>query len=284
MSRKNTWFRLCLVGLVVVGAEPDPSAVAQEKHLHTPRVSGMPEGVPLFCAQPTVASVATGEWSNPRTWSTNKVPAANDKVAIAAGHRVTYDLVSNDKIECVAVAGELTFATAATTRMKVVTLMVLEDGVLEIGSVANPVAPGATAEIVIADQPISPAIDPSQVGNGIIALGRVRMHGTAKAPTFTRVIREPLSSQTTLTLEQPVTGWKTGDHLVIPDTRQLPDEPQPAEPHTTGRARSDRVDLGVAGDVDGAPRLRPQGRTGRRRHSRSPAARRQRQSQRDRPI
>ena len=31
----------------------------------------------------------------------------------------------------------------------------------------------ATAEIVIADQPFDPKLDPAQVGNGIVALGRV---------------------------------------------------------------------------------------------------------------
>jgi hypothetical protein len=223
MSRKNTWLLLCVVGvLVAIGVGPAAPAVAQESH-HTPRVSGLPEGVPLFCAQPTVRSVATGGWSNPKTWSTNRVPVANDKVAIAAGHRVTYDLVSNDKIECIEVRGELTFATAVNTRMKVVTLMVLEDGVLEIGSPANPVAPGATAEIAIADQPLNPAVDPGQLGHGIVALGKVTMHGSIKTPTFIRVSREPLAGQTALTLEGPITGWKAGDHLVIPDTRQLRD-------------------------------------------------------------
>src|SRR4030095_2931786 len=36
-----------------------------------------------------------------------------------------------------------------------------------------------------------------------------------------RLAEEPLTGQTTLTLEQSVTGWKAGDHIVIPDTRQL---------------------------------------------------------------
>src|SRR5947207_2006272 len=141
MSRTNTWFRLYLVVIsLAIGVGPGAPASAQEAHPHTPRVSGMPEGLPLFCAQPTVTSVATGGWSNPKTWSTNKVPAANDKVAIAAGHRVTYDLVSNDTIECVEVRGELTFAADANKRMKVGTLTVLEAGVLEIGGAAHPVA------------------------------------------------------------------------------------------------------------------------------------------------
>jgi hypothetical protein len=47
------------------------------------------------------------------------------------------------------------------------------------------------------------------------------MHGAIKTPTFLRVSREPLAGQTILAFEQTVTGWKAGDYLVIPDTRQL---------------------------------------------------------------
>jgi hypothetical protein len=225
MSPGNTWFRLSLVSVFALsGVGFGASALAQDAHLHTPGVSGMPQGVPLFCANPTVTSVATGGWLNPKTWSTNEVPGANDRIAIGAGHTVTYDRVSDAKIECIEVRGKLTFKTDANTRMKVVTVMVLEGGSLEIGSPGRPLAPGATAEIVIADQPFNPAIDPSQIGNGLVALGKVTMHGGIKTPTFLRVSREPLAGETTLTLERPVQGWQIGDHLVIPDTRQLRDD------------------------------------------------------------
>jgi hypothetical protein len=105
--------------------------------------------------------------------------------------------------------------------MKVGTLVVLEEGHLEIGSVAKPVTPQMTAELIIADQPINTTIDPGQVGTGIIGLGKVVMHGAVKTPTFVRLHREPLAGHTAIELEQPVAGWSTGDHVVIPDTRQL---------------------------------------------------------------
>jgi hypothetical protein len=47
------------------------------------------------------------------------------------------------------------------------------------------------------------------------------MHGTAVEPTFIRLAAEPLKGQTALTVEKAVTGWKAGDRLVLPDTRQL---------------------------------------------------------------
>src|ERR1700674_4944642 len=123
------WTLPCLIGTCafIAACGWGTYAAAQDAHLHTPNVSGMPQGIPFFCANPTVTSVATGEWSNPKTWSTNRVPVANDKVAVDAGHRVSYDVVSDGKIACIEVRGKLTFKTDANTRMKVVTIMVLQN-------------------------------------------------------------------------------------------------------------------------------------------------------------
>jgi hypothetical protein len=196
-------------------------ATAQQQHAHTPGVSGLPHGVPLFCATPTVTSKSSGAWSDPATWSTGKLPAANDKVTIAAGHAVTYDAVSDAALACIEVRGTLTFRTDKNTRLKVVTLMILEDGALEVGSPTSPIAADVTAEITIADRPFEPELDPSQAGNGIVAFGNVMMNGAAKNPTFVRFGQEPLAGVTNLIFEQPVEGWRAGDTLVIPDTRQL---------------------------------------------------------------
>jgi hypothetical protein len=216
-----TGYRLFQSGafaLVLGAAGP---ALAQDIHPHTPSASGVPQGIPYFCANPTVTSVGSGAWSKADTWSSRRVPGPNDKVAIAAGHEVVYDAVSDASLTCVEVNGQLRFSPATSTRMKVRTLMVTDAGFLEIGSAATPVAPDVTAEVVIADQPIDSAIDPAQFGNGIVGLGRVTMHGAAKTPTFVRLKQEPLAGQTKLIFEQVVSGWKAGDRLALPDTRQL---------------------------------------------------------------
>src|SRR2546427_11983698 len=142
--------------------------LAQNLHAHTPSVSGMPQGVPFFCANPTLTSAGNGAWSDARTWSTRRVPGANDKVAIAAGHHVTYDAVSDSRLDCIEVRGHLAFSHEKDSRVKVGTVMVLEEGHLEIGSSARAIAPNVTVEIVVADQPINTDVDPGQVGTGII--------------------------------------------------------------------------------------------------------------------
>ena len=47
------------------------------------------------------------------------------------------------------------------------------------------------------------------------------MHGSVKTPTFLRLATEPRAGNTTLTLSAPVSGWKVGDRLVLPDTRHI---------------------------------------------------------------
>jgi hypothetical protein len=194
---------------------------AQDMHNHSLEVHGVPGGVPEFCPNPTVTSVASGAWSDPATWSTKKAPGAGDRVAVGAGHSVTYDIASDAKLACVDLRGHLSFSTDANTRMKTGNLMVWDGGYLEVGSAAKPVSANVTAEIIIVDQKIDRKLDPAELGTGIESLGRVTMHGAVKTPTFARLAQEPLAGQTTLTLEQSATMWKAGDHIVIPDTRQL---------------------------------------------------------------
>ena len=193
---------------------------AQAQHAHPP-ASGIAHGIPRICAGPTVTSVGDGVWSAEATWSTGRVPAAGDKVLIRPSNRVTYDMVSDAPITCIDVEGALTFRTSANTRLTVGTVTVLETGRLEIGTVDAPVPAEVTAEVVITDQPIDTTRDPEQLTHGIIGLGTVRMHGAVKTPTFSRVSVEPLASHTSVRLEQAVSGWRPGDKLVVPDTRQL---------------------------------------------------------------
>jgi hypothetical protein len=197
------------------------AAYAQENHIHTPAVSGVPQGIPLFCANPSAISAGSGLWSDPKTWSTRKVPGTDDIVQIRAGHIVTLDTVSDARLQCIEVDGVLRFITSGNTRVKAANVMVMEHGRLEVGTTAEPVAATATAEIIIADQPIDRTMDPGQIGTGIEALGTIVMHGSVKAPTFVRLAREPAAGDMTLVFEQTVTGWAPGDRIVIPDTRQL---------------------------------------------------------------
>jgi len=186
-------------------------------------IHGVPGGVPELCANPTVSSVGGGAWSSPDTWSSKHVPEADDRVSIAAGHNVVYDAAGDARIACVDVRGHLSFAADKNTHLRTANIMVWDEGYLEIGSTARPIASNVKAEVVIADQEIDRKLDPAELGAGIEALGKVTMHGASKSPAFAMLAQEALAGQTALTLAGPADSWQPGDKLVIPDTRQLRD-------------------------------------------------------------
>jgi hypothetical protein len=156
------------------------------------------------------------------------VPTANHVVRIVQGHIVTIDDTSAVAYT-IAVDGKLAFATTINTRLKVTNLEVMAGamgmgtpGILEVGTTATPIAGNVTAEIVIADSPLGGSVpDPDQFGTGINVFGKVSMHGRVTTPTFLRLATEPHAGNATLTLSAPVSGWKIGDRLVLPDTRHI---------------------------------------------------------------
>src|SRR5262245_27139550 len=122
---------LLVLGSVVAGLGLSAPVSAQlvMPHDHGLMVNGVPGGVPDFCENPTVTSARSCASSNPPTWSTNAVPRANAKVLVAAGHSVTYDVVSDTRIQCIDVRGRMACRTDGSTRLKVTNLMVMEGAV-----------------------------------------------------------------------------------------------------------------------------------------------------------
>ncbi len=185
--------------------------------IHTPH-----DHIPDFGATSTIVSASSGAWSSAATWTPARLPASGDVVAVATGHTVTYDVSSTARIHTVAIrsGGTLRFRTDLSTRLLVGNLEVLGGGALEIGTSAGPVAPGVTAEITILDQPLDGVADPDQFGTGLVSGGKVTIHGAAKSPTFVRLAAEARAGDSTLSLSQPVTGWRAGDRLIVPDSKQ----------------------------------------------------------------
>ena len=180
--------------------------------------------IPDFCSSTNISSTGNGRWSNPATWSPSRVPGANDRVLIAAGTSVTFDVQQGAALQCVGIHGQLLFDTAVNTRLWAGETMVYADGYLQIGTATQPVPASVTAEIVIANKSLNLSTDPDQYGTGLLSLGKVTIRGAARQPTFVRAAVEPRAGQTVLQLERAVSGWRPGDQLFIPDSRQVDED------------------------------------------------------------
>lgn len=193
------------------------------------------EKITDLAAHPTITSAGSGLWSAPSTWAQGRIPGTGDIVAVGSSHRVVYDRWSDDVLNAIGVDGVLEFSPSISTRLIVGTLLVRSLGRLAIGTIQSPIPSDVTAELVIADRP---ATDPGQFGTGLIVLGGISLHGASKTPTWTRLATEPTAGTTTLQLLNPVTGWRAGDRVVLPDTRQLPIDEGENAPATQTETRT----------------------------------------------
>ena len=179
--------------------------------------------IPNFGANPTISALRSGTWSDPTIWSTDQLPGAGDVVSIGAGDTVTYNVVSTANVDTVAIqaGGTLQFSTSVNTELTVINLLVMPGGTLTVGTTANPVAAGVTAQIIFPDVSFNYTEDPSQYGHGLIGLGNVFMCGAAMNETWVQLASDAHAGDTTLTLAQPVSGWQVGAKIVLPDTQEI---------------------------------------------------------------
>ena len=185
----------------------------------------------------TVHSARSGPWSDPTTWQEKRLPATGDVVQVRAGHAVTYDVLSPQQIRMIHVAGKLAFSREKSTRLEVGLLKVqagdtaAEDGfeceahadasgadpnrpapTLEIGTVDAPIPPGVTATIRLAyfdgmDKTTLPAI--------VDCGGQWEVHGAPMSRTWVKLGASCKPGDASVTLSEPVTGWKAGDRVIV---------------------------------------------------------------------
>jgi hypothetical protein len=188
-----------------------------------------------------VRSRQSGDWSDPATWENDRAPAAGDNVLVRAGHTIVYDVVSNQAIRVLKIAGALRFATDRDTRLDVGLIRVeagddvSEEGfecdghieppaedaprpTLEIGSAATPVDAAHTALIrLVYFEGMNKDSCPAIVNCG----GRMDFHGAAMNRTWVKLGAKANEDSTEIELAEPVEGWRAGHRILIPTTDSL---------------------------------------------------------------
>ncbi len=169
--------------------------------------------VPDFAAAPDVRSVKSGAWTDPLTWDAGRVPRDGECAVVSVDHTVTLH-GETASLRCIGTHGTLRLSSGSTVRVG--TWVNYATGAIDAGSVAAPVT---DVGIVILDHALNVTVDPLKFGTGILSFGAVRLHGAPKT-AFVRVKQELRAGATQIVLESAPSGWRVGDRLVLPDSKQ----------------------------------------------------------------
>ncbi len=168
---------------------------------------------------PTHTAIRSGSWFDAATWDAGAIPADDARALIPPATTVTYDGASAARIAWINVEGSLQFSTSQSSQLFIDTLYVDADGELTIGTLLDPVRANVTIDIAITnDGDIDVTGDPTLLSRGVVAFGRVRMHGHRKT-THLKAAVDPRAGDQQLQLADIPEGWQIGDTLVLTGTR-----------------------------------------------------------------
>jgi len=187
-----------------------------------------------------MTTARSGNWSDPATWTSNKVPGTGARVQIKPGHVVIYDRDADTVLRAVHVAGTLRFARDRDTQLCAGLITVqpgdqyIEDG-FDCSTHAfrpDPELPRATLEVGTPDEPI-PAkhralirlyylygMNRDSCPAIVCCAGRMDFHGAAMNRTWVRLGATAKKGDDTITLAEPVSGWKAGDRVIVTATQR----------------------------------------------------------------
>ena len=156
---------------------------------------------------PAALTFGQRPWSDPAGWPGGRLPVAGDQVVIAPGDDVLLD-VSPPSLRSLRIQGSLRFDRRD---LLLRSGWILVDGLLEVGTAAEPFAHSATIEL---DGPVEDAMG---MGGRFLAVatGSLELHGASAAKrTWTQLAASVDSGATQLTLAE-ATDWVVGDELGI---------------------------------------------------------------------
>jgi hypothetical protein len=187
-----------------------------------------------------IRTARSGAWSAAETWVGGKIPHSGDRVQICPNHRVIYDLSDSAPIRSIHVAGTLAFATDRDTCLEVGLIKVQagddasENGfdcdahqpattpgapkpALQVGSPTHPVDEAHSARIRLRyfdgmDKQSCPAI--------VCCGGRMDLHGAPMGRTWVKLGANTAIGDRTVTLGEPVNGWRVGDRVIVTATER----------------------------------------------------------------
>lgn len=167
----------------------------------------------------THTAINDGSWFDNQTWDNGQVPTADSWILIPENLTVTYDQISTVAITGIKTVGRLKFSSIQSSLLRIDTLIVDHTGELIIGTKNNPIGSDVTVDINFVDNGDLDLIrDPQMFSRGILALGKVSIHGENKT-THLKVASDPLLGNTQINLAASPKNWNIGDTLVLAGTK-----------------------------------------------------------------
>ena len=189
-------------------------------------------------AADVIRTARSGPWSSAATWENGMVPGEGARVLIRGGHDVTYDVQSDAKIRFVHIAGTLAFAQDKDTRLVtgLIRIEASEDAreegfncdtdahahhahgpqpALHVGTPDKPIHADKKAEIKLA---LCQGQDPQSFPAIVCCSARMEFHGAPLSRTWLKLGATAAKGATEVVLEEPVTGWRVGDKVIITAT------------------------------------------------------------------
>lgn len=154
-------------------------------------------------------------WSDPKSWTSGKVPVEGDEVHVESGWDMLMDVADTPVFGLVRVNGQLTFKQGLDITFKAKHIFV-RAGELHIGSKEEPF--NATAKIILQGEKSAMAIvydNAIEAGNKLIAnVNKIFMYGKPRGKTLTRLEAPANKGATNFTIEKGL-DFVTGDRLAL---------------------------------------------------------------------
>lgn len=172
-----------------------------------------------------VTHVASGgPWAEPGSWEEAEIPSSGARVHVPSGTTVTIGHEDDARLHTVRVDGTLRTDPETSTRLHVDTLVVGNEGLLQVGTADAPDV-GGTDLTFIDRGPIDEEWDPTRVSRGLLATNgaSVELHGAPRT-SFLATADAPTAGDGSVTLVDAPTGWETGDEILLAGVNPERDE------------------------------------------------------------
>ena len=163
----------------------------------------------LFFSLLSVCLFAQSNWSNPNSWTSGKVPGANQNVIVPEGRTILLD-VHTPNLGSLEINGTLLFADKD---VNLTARWIMVHGLLQIGSEENPFKNNATITLT------GPQEDVNTMGGRFLvsmAGGQLEIHGqSAKKLSWAQISKSVATGDNQMLLDRNPIGWKSGDKIAI---------------------------------------------------------------------